>query len=122
VIHAIAAHHEDVEPKTIEAVLVLVSDAISAGRPGARRDTLERYVERLQKLEEVANSFQGVDKAYAIQAGREVRIIVNPEAIDDASATKLARDIVKKIESELDYPGQIKVTVIRETRATAIAQ
>jgi ribonuclease Y len=122
VLHAIEAHHGDVEPKTIEAVLILVSDAISASRPGARRDTLEAYVKRLERLESVAKSFEGVDKCYAIQAGREVRVIVKPDKVDDLLATKLAHDIAKKIESELEYPGEVKVTVIRELRASDVAK
>ncbi|MDW7675252.1 MAG: ribonuclease Y [Bacillota bacterium] len=122
VIHAIAAHHGDVEPKTIEAVLVQACDAISAARPGARRETLESYIKRLQKLEEIADSFEGVEKAFAIQAGREVRIMVKPEHIDDSNSVILARDIVKKIEGDLEYPGQIKVVVIRETRAVDYAK
>lgn len=122
IINAIAAHHGDVEPKTVEAVLVQAADAISAARPGARRESLENYIKRLENLEEIANSFAGVDKSYAIQAGREIRIIVKPEEIDDAGTTLIARDIVKKIESELDYPGQIKVNVIRETRTTDYAK
>ncbi|HHW92724.1 MAG TPA: ribonuclease Y [Firmicutes bacterium] len=122
VVHAIAAHHGDIEPNSLEAVLVQAADAISAARPGARRETLEAYIKRLQKLEEIADSFDGVDKAFAIQAGREIRIMVKPEKIDDLATIRLARDIVKKIESELDYPGQIKVNVIRETRAVEYAK
>jgi ribonuclease Y len=122
VVHAILAHHGDIEPKTVEAVLVQACDAISAARPGARRETLESYIKRLQKLEEIADSFEGVEKAFAIQAGREVRIMVKPEQIDDATAINVARDIVKKIESDLEYPGQIKIVVIRETRVIDYAK
>lgn len=122
VIHAMACHHGDHEPESIEAVLVTAADSISAARPGARRETLETYIKRLQKLEDIANGFDGVDKSFAIQAGREIRIMVKPESIDDATSVKLARDIVKQIESELEYPGQIKVTVIRETRAVEYAK
>lgn len=122
VIHAIEAHHGDVEPRSIEAGLVQAADAISAARPGARRETLEAYIKRLEKLEEIADSFVGVEKSYAIQAGREVRILVKPDKVDDAMAVHLARDIVKKIEKEMEYPGQIKVVVIRETRAVDYAK
>lgn len=122
VIHAIAAHHGDLEPETVEAVLVQAADAISAARPGARRETLENYIKRLEKLEEIADSFQGVEKSYAIQAGREIRIIVKPDRVDDVIASEMARDIVKRIEGEMEYPGQIKVTVIREVRAVEYAR
>lgn len=122
VIHAIAAHHGDIEPQTVEAVLVQAADAISAARPGARRETLETYIKRLEKLEEISNSFEGVEKSFAIQAGREVRIIVKPEVTSDSSIILIAKDIVKKIEEEMEYPGQIKVNVIRETRATDYAK
>ncbi len=122
VVHAILAHHFDEQPRTIEAVLVAVADAISASRPGARRDTLEAYVKRLEKLENVAKGFEGVEKCFAIQAGREVRVIVQPEKINDDAAIKLAHDIARKIESELEYPGEVKVTVIRETRSTEVAK
>jgi ribonuclease Y len=122
VINAIGAHHGDIEPQTLEAVLVQAADAISAARPGARRETLEAYIKRLEKLEEIADSFDGVEKAYAIQAGREIRIMVKPEKIDDLAAVQVARNITKKIEKELEYPGQIKVTVIRETRAIEYAK
>jgi ribonuclease Y len=122
VINGIAAHHGDVEAETIEAVLVQAADAISASRPGARRETLEAYIKRLEKLENVADSFDGVDRSFAIQAGREIRIIVKPEEIDDLSTIKLCRDIAHKVEEELDYPGQIKVIVIRETRAVEYAK
>ena len=122
VLHAVGAHHNDIEPHSVEAVLVLVADAISASRPGARRETLETYVKRLQKLETIADSFAGVEKTYAVQAGRENRVMVKPTEIDDLSAAKLARDTAKKIEEEMEYPGQIKVTVIRETRAVEYAK
>ncbi len=122
VIHAIHAHHGDVEPKTIIACIVQAADAISAARPGARRENLENYIKRLEKLEEVASSFEGVDRCYAIQAGREVRVIVKPEVISDDKMVLLARDICKKIESDLEYPGQIKVNIIRESRAIEYAK
>ncbi|RQD75419.1 MAG: ribonuclease Y [Candidatus Syntrophonatronum acetioxidans] len=122
VINAIAAHHGDEEFKTMEAALIQASDAISASRPGARRETLEAYIKRLEKLEEIADSFEGVEKAFAIQAGREIRIMVRPEKIDDNMTAKVARDIVRKIEDELEYPGQVKVMVIRETRAVDYAK
>jgi ribonuclease Y len=122
VVHAIASHHGDEEPKTIIAVLVQAADAVSAARPGARRETLESYIKRLTKLEEIANSFEGVDKSFAIQAGREVRIMVKPDKIDDLSAVRLVREIAKRIENELDYPGQIKVVIIRETRVVEYAK
>ena len=122
VINAIMAHHGDVEPATVEAVLVQAADAISAARPGARRETLENYIKRLEKLEEIANSFEGVDKSFAIQAGREIRIIVKPENVNDADTIIMAKEIVKRIETELEYPGQIKVNVIRETRAVEFAK
>lgn len=122
VLHAIEAHHGDVEAKTAEAVIVAVADAISASRPGARRDTLEAYIKRLENLEKVACSFEGVEKCYAIQAGREVRIMVQPDKLDDVMATKLAYDVARKIEAELEYPGEVRVTVIRETRATDTAK
>jgi ribonuclease Y len=122
VIHAVEAHHGDVEPKTIEAVLVQAADAISAARPGARRETLESYTQRLQNLEEIASSFDGIEKSFAIQAGREVRIMVQPNKISDDNLVVLSRDIAKKIEDEMDYPGNIKVNLIRETRAIEYAK
>ena len=122
VINAVEAHHGDVEPQTMEAVLVQAADAISASRPGARRETLEAYIKRLQNLEEIADSFDGVEKSFAIQAGREVRIIVKPDKISDEQMTILARDVAKKVENEMDYPGQIKVNIIRETRVSDYAK
>ena len=122
IIHAIEAHHGDVEATTMVAVIVQAADAISAARPGARRENIESYIKRLEKLEEIANSFEGVEKSFAIQAGREVRIMVSPEDVKDEGITLIARDIVKKIEEELEYPGQIKINVIRETRAVDYAK
>jgi len=122
IIHAIGAHHDDIEAKSVEAIIVRSADAISSSRPGARRETLENYVKRLEELENIANSFPGVEKSYAIQAGREVRILVKPEEIDDLEALKLSKDIAKKIEADLQYPGTIKVNVIRETRAVEFAK
>ncbi|MGN1299311.1 MAG: ribonuclease Y [Candidatus Scatovivens sp.] len=122
VINAVEAHHGDVEPISIEAVLVQAADAISASRPGARRETLEAYIKRLEKLEEIANSFEGVEKSFAIQAGREVRLIVKPEKVSDAEMVIMAREVAKRVENEMEYPGQIKVNVIRETRVTDFAK
>ncbi len=122
IVNAIAAHHGDVEFQSLEAILVQAADAISAARPGARRETLEAYIKRLEKLEEIANTCEGVEKSYAIQAGRELRIMVKPEDIDDAGAVEMARNVVKRVEEELEYPGQIKVNVIRETRAVEYAK
>lgn len=122
VIHAISTHHGDYEPQSIEAVLVTAADAISAARPGARRETLESYIKRLQKLEEIANDYDGVEKSFAIQAGREIRILVKPESYSDADIVMLARTLTKRIENELEYPGQIKINVIRETRAVEYAK
>ena len=122
VVNAILAHHGDVEPKSVEAVLVQAADAISAARPGARRESLEDYIKRLEKLESIANSFDGVESCYAIQSGREIRVIVKPEDVNDAGTLILAREIVKRIEAEMEYPGQIKVNVVRETRAVEFAK
>ncbi len=122
VIHCIEAHHGDVEYKSLEAIIVQTADAISSARPGARRESLDAYIKRLEQLEGIATSFKGVEKAYAIQAGREVRIMVKPEELDDKAIVFLAKDIAKKIESEMEYPGQIKVNVIRESRATDVAK
>jgi ribonuclease Y len=122
VVHCIEAHHEEIEVETTEAVIVQIADAISGSRPGARRETLELYIKRLEALEGIANSFKGVEKSFAIQAGREIRIIVKPEEIDDTDSMRLARDVSKKIEESLEYPGQIKVTVVRETRASEYAR
>ncbi|HMO54087.1 MAG TPA: ribonuclease Y [Tepidiformaceae bacterium] len=120
--HCIEAHHEEVEPRTVEAVVVMMADAISGGRPGARRESLEAYIKRLETLEGIAKSYKGVESAFAIQAGREVRVIVKPELVDDLEAMRIARDVSQKIEETMEYPGQIKVTVVRETRATEIAR
>ncbi|MBR2967169.1 MAG: ribonuclease Y [Clostridia bacterium] len=122
VVHCIAAHHGDIEPTTVEAIIVQVADAISGARPGARRESLDNYVKRLEKLEGIANSFNGVEKSFAIQAGREVRIIVKPEVVDDAATVFMAKEIAKQIESEMEYPGQIKVNVIRELRSVEYAK
>ena len=121
-IHAIEAHHGDVEAKTVIACLVQAADAISAARPGARRENVENYIRRLEKLEELTGSYPGVEKAYAIQAGREVRIMVKPEDVSEDNMVLMARDIAKKIESELEYPGQIKINLIRETKAVDYAK
>ena len=122
VIHAIAAHHNDIEPQTIDAVLVQAADAISSARPGARRESVETYVKRIEKLEEIAKSFDGVDQTFAVQAGREIRVMVKPEQVNDASTVFLAREIAEKLENELEYPGQIKVNVIREVRSVDYAK
>ena len=122
VINAIASHHEDVEAESIIAVLVAASDALSASRPGARREMLESYVKRLEQLEKVCDSFKGVDKAYAIHAGREIRVIVEPDKLNDSEVMFLAKDIAKKIEADMAYPGEIKVTVLREVRAIEYAR
>jgi len=122
VVHAIEAHHNEVEPRTVEAVLVQAADAISGGRPGARRESLEAYVKRLERLEEIAQSYEGVEKVFAMQAGREIRVMVKPDAVDDIQAQVIARDIAKQIEEELTYPGQIRITVVRESRAMEFAR
>ncbi|MGB0405281.1 MAG: HD domain-containing protein, partial [Fusobacterium sp.] len=122
VINAVKAHHNEVEAKTVEAVLVQAGDAVSASRPGARMETLSSYLKRLSDLEEIAKSFKGVESSYAIQAGREIRIIINPDVVSDDEATVMARDMAKKIEETMQYPGQIRVTILRETRATEYAK
>jgi len=122
IIHAIEAHHDDVPARTVEAELIKIADSLSAGRPGARRDTLEIYIKRIKKLEEIATSYEGIKRSFAVQAGREVRVMVMPQAFDDIGTEKLARDIAKRIEAEVDYPGQIRVTVVRELRTTEIAK
>ena len=121
VAHAVEAHHNEVQPRTLEAVLTQAADACSAARPGARRETLESYVKRLQRIEEIASARHGVEKVFAMQAGREVRVMVQPDAVDDLEASVIAREIAKQIEDELTYPGQIRVTVVRESRATEVA-
>jgi len=122
IIHAIAAHHDDEKPQTVLAIIVQVADTLSAARPGARREMLETYVKHLKELEEIAGSFSGVSKSYAVQAGREIRIIVESKEISDDDSVVLSQDIAKKIEANLSYPGQIKVTVIRETRSVDFAK
>ena len=122
VVHAIEAHHNEVPPQTIEAVLTQAADACSGGRPGARRESLEAYVKRLERIEEIAASKVGVDKVFAMQAGREIRVMVRPDDVDDIGAAVLARDVAKQIEEELTYPGQIRVTVVRESRVTELAR
>jgi ribonucrease Y len=122
VVHAIEAHHNEVTPQTIEAVLTQASDACSGGRPGARRESLEAYVKRLERIEEIAGAKAGVEKVFAMQAGREVRVMVRPDEVDEIGAAVLARDVAKQIEEELTYPGQIRITVVRESRTTEIAR
>ena len=122
IVHAIEAHHNEVEPNSVLDVLVQAGDAVSAARPGARKETLDAYVKRLEKLEEIANSYEGVERTYAIQAGREVRVMVKPETVDEAAAVVLAHDIAMRIENELQYPGQVRVVVIRESRAVDVAK
>ena len=122
VVHAIEAHHNEVEPRTVEAVLTQAADAISGGRPGARRESLESYVKRLERLEQIASAHEGVEKVFAMQAGREIRVMVKPDSVDDIQAQVIARDIAKQIEEELTYPGQIRITVVRESRAMEFAR
>jgi ribonuclease Y len=121
-VNAVGSHHGEEEPQSVEAVLVAAADAISGARPGARRESLETYVKRIKALEDVASSFQGIGECYAIQAGREIRIVVKPEQIDDLGILRLSKDVARKVEENLEYPGQIKVTVIRETRAVDFAK
>ena len=116
------AHHNEVEFETVEAILVQAADAVSASRPGARRETLTAYIKRLENLEEIANSFEGVESSYAIQAGRELRIVINPDKVSDDEAILMSREVAKKIEDTMQYPGQIKVTILRETRAVDYAK
>src|SRR5437763_4460170 len=122
VVHAIEAHHNQVGVRSVEAVLTQAADAISGGRPGARRESLEMYVKRLERLEQIAGGHEGVEKVFAMQAGREIRVMVKPDRIDDIQAQVIARDIAKKVEEELTYPGQIRITVVRESRATEFAR
>ena len=122
VVNAIASHHHEVEQETVEAAIAEAADAISGARPGARRESLEQYIKRVKALEDIANTYKGVNQSYALQAGREVRIFVKPEDIDDLESIRLARDIARQIEENMQYPGQIKVTVIRETRAVDYAK
>mgnify|MGYP004642201205 FL=1 len=122
IVHAIEAHHADVEPNSVLAVLVQAADAVSASRPGARRESAENYIKRLEKLEEIANAHEGVERTYAMQAGREVHVMVQPDKISDAQSTVLAHDIAHQIEEEMEYPGQVRVVVIRESRAVDIAK
>jgi ribonuclease Y len=122
VVHAIEAHHNEVEVRTVEAVLSQAADGISGGRPGARRESLEHYVKRLERIEEIASEKPGVEKVFAMQAGREIRVMVKPDDVDDIGAQVIARDVAKQIEEELTYPGQIRITVVRESRATEYAK
>jgi ribonuclease Y len=122
IVNCIASHHHEVEQESLEAIIVEIADAISGARPGARRESLENYVKRIKALEDIANSFDGVEETFAIQAGREIRILVNPEKVDDYTALKMSKDIARRVEENLQYPGQIKVTVIRETRSVDFAK
>ncbi|WP_245797705.1 hypothetical protein [Mangrovactinospora gilvigrisea] len=121
-VHAIEAHHGEVEPRTVEAVLTQAADAVSGARPGARRESLEAYVHRLERLEEIASAEPGVEKVFAMQAGREVRVMVRPEEVDDLGAQVIAREVAKRVQDELSFPGQIRITVVRESRATEVAR